>query len=110
MAQALTGGSRWGLEMLIPLSFGDDEELAFECASSVEAFHGDAVDDRGITDDGDGAAALGVGLRIEATRLRVSPRAMPTAVEMAVPAWPTRKRSKLLSAGSGKPDMPLLVH
>ena len=38
--------------------------------------------------------------------LSVSPRAMPTAVEIAVPAWPTEKRSYGLSRGSGKPAMP----
>ena len=33
-------------------------------------------------------------------------KAIPTAVEMAVPAWPTLNRSKGDSRGSGKPDMP----
>ena len=43
----------------------DDKELAFEGAGVVHALHRHAVDDRRIADQGDHAAPLGVGLRIE---------------------------------------------
>ena len=42
----------------------DDEHLAFEHAGVVEPFHGDAVDDRGVADEGDGAAAIGIGIGV----------------------------------------------
>ena len=45
----------------------------------------------------------------KASPFRVSPRAIPTAVEIAVPAWPTEKRSYSDSSGSGKPAMPSRV-
>jgi hypothetical protein len=71
----------------------DHEELALERAGVVEAFHRDAVDDRGVADQRNDAAAVGINLGSNASALSVSPRAMPTAVEMPVPACPTLKRS-----------------
>ena len=62
----------------------DDEQLPLERAGAVEAFEGHAVDDRGIADDrNDVVVALEV----------LIAAAMPTAVLMAVPAWPTANRS-----------------
>ena len=49
-----------------PLFTGPErEELARQRAGVVEAFHGDAVDDRGVADHGDDAPPVGLGLGVE---------------------------------------------
>ena len=52
---------------------------------------------------------LGLVLGSYPSPLMVSPRAMPTAVEIPVPACPTRNRSYRDSLGSGNPAMPSRV-
>ena len=80
----------------------DDQHLPLERAGVVEPFERQAVDDRRIADDGDDVVVF--------ARACWSPRAMPTAVLMAVPAWPTANRSYGDSSGAGNPAIePLLA-
>ena len=66
-----------------------------------QTVHGD------VSDEGNGSATFRIGFAVITLAFRVSPRAIPTAVEIPVPAWPALSKSNGDSLGSRRPPSPV---